>query len=143
MPVVNAHRPLRITLLIALALIGCHDPDPPAVTTAASPAPAVDASAAEKRRLRTLESRIGRHCVEVAQSLAQPEARPTPAEEARAFKAADDLVAIVRAKPNALFGLGQDLRLYLGDVIENLEGANCDPRMVARLERGLATVRRR
>lgn len=97
-------------------------------------------SAAEERRLRALESRIGAHCVQIAQALVEPEARPAPAEEAAAFKAADDFVDIVRSKPTALIDEGQDLRLFLGDVIENLEGANCDPRMIVRLEEGLASL---
>ena len=119
---------------------GCHDQEPRTGTATPEATPEVHLSAAEKRRIRALEGRIGTHCVQVAQSLVDPDARPSPAEEAAAFKAADDLVALARAKPTALFDVGQDLRLLVGDVIENLEGANCDPRMVARLERGFATI---
>ena len=36
--------------------------------------------------------------------------------------------------------MGQDLRLFLSDVIENLDGSNCDPRMRARLEQALRAI---
>ena len=128
---------MRVAPLLAVfALIGCGDsPD------AAPPQPQ-KLTADERRLLVTYEGRIQQHCVRVARSLVDPARAPTPAQEQRAFAAADDLAALVGRKPRAEVDVGQDLRLYLSDVIENLEGSNCDPRMIARLEGWLARIRR-
>jgi hypothetical protein len=130
------------TTAVALAVTGCHQDEPRPVApprATATPEPPV-LTAEERRRLRLYEGRIATHCVEIARSLVDPDARPSPREEARAFQAADDLVAFARAKPTAKLGAGQDVRLFLGDVIENLEGANCDPRMIGRLESGFTSI---
>jgi hypothetical protein len=95
----------------------------------------------ERRLLRAYEGRIQTHCVRVARSLVDPAARPTPEQERGAFAAADLLAGLVARKPRAELDVGQDLRLYLSDVIENLEGSNCDPRMITRLEQSLAEIR--
>jgi hypothetical protein len=99
-------------------------------------------TADERRQLEAYEARIQAHCVRVARSLVDPRAAPSPREEAAAFEAADRLVGLAAAKPTAPLGAGQDLRLFVSDVVENLEGSNCDPRMTARLERGLARIPR-
>jgi hypothetical protein len=96
----------------------------------------------ERRQITALEARISAHCVAVARSLVDPAAAPSAAEKRRAFAAADRLVALARRKPLAPLGAGQDLRLFVSDVVENLEGSNCDPRMIARLERGLVRIPR-
>ena len=78
----------------------------------------------------------------VARSLVDPRAAPSPGQERAAFGAADRLLGLAARKPTAPLGAGQDLRLFVSDVVENLEGSNCDPRMIARLERGLARIPR-
>lgn len=123
-------------LLAVLALAGCGD------SRDAPPPQPQSLSTQERRLLTTYEGRIETHCVQVAQSLVDPAKAPTPAQERRAFAAADQLAALVARKPRAEVDVGQDLRLYLSDVIENLEGSNCDPRMIARLEQRLAEIRR-
>ena len=134
---------MKRLLLGLLGLAGCGDDSArPAATATASPTPAPPLSQAERSRLRRAEARVERHCVAVSRSLVDPQQAPTPAQEARAFAAADELVALVRSKPAAELDTGQDLRLYLGDVLENLEGANCDPRMRGHLQRGLASIPR-
>lgn len=121
-------------LLAVLVLLGCGDsrdtPPPPPQTLTRD----------ERRLLMTYEGRITQHCVRVSQSLVDPGRAPTTAQERRAFAAADQLAALVARKPRSEVDVGQDLRLYLSDVIENLEGSNCDQRMVARLERWLAGI---
>ena len=49
-------------------------------------------------------------------------------------------LALAARKPTAPVGPGQDLRLFVGDVAENLEGSNCDPRLIGRLEEGLGSI---
>jgi hypothetical protein len=118
--------------------MGCgnEEPDPGREPTAQRLDPA------ERRQITALEARIGAHCVAIATSHVDPRAAPSPAEQRRAFAAADRLVALARRKPLAPLGAGQDLRLFVSDVVENLEGSNCDPRMIARLERGLMRIPR-
>ena len=126
-------------LLAVLVLLGCGDS-----RDAGPPEPAAEPPTLtrdERRLLATYEGRIEVHCVRVARSLVDPGRAPTPAQERRAFAAADELAALVARKPRSEVDVGQDLQLYLSDVIENLEGSNCDPRMIARLEKWLAGIR--
>lgn len=123
-----------------LALAGCGG-DSPAGRSEERPAAPQRLTASERRLLRAYEGRIQSHCVRVARSVVDPAARPTAAQERRAFAAADLLAGLVARKPRAELDVGQDLRLYMSDVIENLEGSNCDPRMIARLEKSLAEIR--
>ena len=130
----------RLLAIVLLLAAGCgeDEPAPAPVTVASTPAPTV--AAADRDRLRSLEARIQRHCVAVSRSLVDPADAPTPEQATRAFAAADDLIAMVRADPRSDLGAGQDLRLYLSDVIENLQGSNCDPRMLDRLRQGRGTI---
>ncbi len=133
---------MRLAPLIAmLALAGCGadagGPPPEAPRTPQR------LTADERRLLRVYEGRIQAHCVRVARSLVDSREGPSPAQARRAFAAADMLAAIVARKPRAEVDVGQDALLYLSDVVENLEGSNCDPRMIARLERSLAAIRGR
>lgn len=95
---------------------------------------------AERRLVATYEGRIQEHCVRVARSLADLRAAPSPGQQRRALEAADALGALAARKPTAEIDVGQDLRLFLSDVIENLDGSNCDPRMRARLEQALGAI---
>ena len=122
--------------LVILAATGCGGSD----GEPERPPPPPRLSAAELRLVKTYEGRIQTHCVRVARSLVNPRAAPSPSEERRAFEAADALAALAARKPTAPVDVGQDLRLYLSDVVENLQGSNCDPRMLARLERALAAI---
>ncbi len=94
----------------------------------------------ERRALSIYDRRIERHCIRLGRSLVDPESAPSAEQEERAFAAADALIALAAAKPTAPLGAGQDTRLFLADVIENLDGSNCDPAMVSRLEDGLARI---
>lgn len=136
--------PSRWFVAIALALVpvGCGDsrPDgePPVAVETAAPV----VTEAERAALQRYEQRIQRHCVRMARTLVDPRQRPTPEQERRAFAAADALIALATAKPTADLGAGQDLRLLVADIVENLEGSNCDPRMRERLLDGLRSIPR-
>jgi hypothetical protein len=112
---------------------GCGDED-----GHSGPPSAPRLSPGERKLVLTYERRIQAHCVRLARSLIDPGAAPTPRQEKRAFAAADKLVALAARKPEAPYGPGQDLRLFVSDIAENLEGSNCDPRILERLEQGLA-----
>lgn len=121
-------------MLVALGVVGCGSDG------GSPPPPAAELTAQERRLVTSYEGRIQQHCVRVARSLTDPGAAPTPSQRSSAFRAADALAALAAAKPTAPVDAGQDLRLYLSDVVENLEGSNCDPSMIIRLERALAEI---
>jgi hypothetical protein len=125
-----------VAVVLAGALLGCGGAD----TERTRPAMPSVLTDAERRLVATYEGRIQEHCVRVARSLADPSAAPSPAQQRRALEAADALGALAARKPTAEIDVGQDLRLFLSDVIENLDGSNCDPRMRARLEQALAAI---
>lgn len=129
---------MRVAPVFAAVVVaaGCGGEDP----GRPDPAPPAKLTAQERKLLKTYEARVATHCVRVARSLVDRDAAPSPAQQRRAFEAADALAALVASKPTAPVDVGQDLRLYLSDVVENLEGSNCDPRMVSRLEGALRTI---
>lgn len=131
---------LLLGLILAWAVVGAtgcaeEEPTPTATTPAGS-----TLTAAEQEALRGYDRVISKHCARVSGTLVDPTAGPTPEQEEEAFAAADALIALAAAKPTAPLGAGQDTRLFLSDVIENLGGSNCDPRMVAVLGAGLAEI---
>lgn len=126
-------------------MASCGGAGPAAPDSAGPPQPAATArpaTAVERSTLTRLERRIQLHCTRVARSLADPSARPTPAQERRAFAAADAMLDLATRSPTADLGAGQDLRLFIADVVENLEGSNCDPRLRGHLARGLRRIPR-
>ena len=126
--------------VVSGAVAGCGGDDTGSDSDRARPAPAPVLTSAERRLVATYEGRIQEHCVRVARSLADPSAAPSPGQQQRAFAAADALGSLAARKPTAEIDVGQDLRLFLSDLIENLEGSNCDPRMRARLEQALSVI---
>jgi len=137
-------RPLSVTLVLscsALIVLGCgSDTDQQREPTGADRAVQARLSSQERQMIFAFDQRIQAHCVRVAGTLTDPSSAPSPKEERNAFAAADGLIALATRKPTAPLGAGQDVRLFLSDVVENLEGFNCDPRMISRLERGLAGI---
>ena len=126
--------------MLVTGVSGCGDDPVPRVSAPTATPPPSRLTVAERRELRELEGRISTHCVRVARSLTDPANGPTRAQVDRAFAAADAFVALAREKPTAPLDVGLDVRLHLSDVVENLEGANCDPRMTGYLERGLSSI---
>lgn len=125
---------------MALGSAGCGENDPSDPIAPSTPPAEAGLSAAEKRALTGYDRQISRHCVRVTRSFVDPARGPTEQQEERAFAAAQALIALAAAKPTAQLGAGQDTRLFLSDVIENLGGSNCDPRMIAVLSQGLAEI---
>jgi len=127
-------------LVFTAGSVGCGGEDElPEARVAPAPAPA-RLTAEERRALGRYDRLIQGHCVRVAESILGSGAGPSARQEMRAFAAADALVALAAEKPGAPLGAGQDTRLFLSDVLENLDGSNCDPRMTALLGQGLAQI---
>ena len=135
---------MRVTCSVCAALVcsallaACGgDTGEPLEQEAARP-PRVTAS--ERQLIEAYDSRIATHCVRVSRGLVDPAARPSPQQTRSAFTAARRLLALAAEKPGAPLGAGQDLRLFVSDVVENLQGSNCDPRMIDLLASGLAEI---
>jgi hypothetical protein len=94
----------------------------------------------ERRLVSDSEAAIQLYCRKRALALTDPDKRPTVGQQARALEAVDALVALADEKPAARLRRGVDVRLFLGDLAENLEGSNCDPAIVARLDEGISTL---
>jgi hypothetical protein len=83
---------------------------------------------------------IRSYCRHVGRHLAGRRGPPTAAETQEAYDAVDTLIALAREDPEARYRGQETIRLVLGDTAEDLEGTNCAPQLVARLEQGLASL---
>lgn len=127
----------------SLALVACGGGDeeatePPTATTQGTERQAL--TAAERELVERSERKIRVYCARFAAAALREGRLPSGAEQARATHAIDRLIALGREKPAAEVGAGADLRLFLGDLAEDFEGLNCDPRLLNRIERGLAAL---
>ncbi len=85
---------------------------------------------------------VQRYCGKLALALTGQRKPPSVAEQGRALAATDRLIELARNKPAASLEGGADMRLFLGDLAEDLEGSNCDQRLVQRIDQALATLPR-
>ena len=84
-------------------------------------------TAAEQALVTRSERAVQRYCGELALSLTGQRKPPSVAEQGRAFAATDRLIELARKKPAATPESRGEMRLFLGDLAEDLEGSNCDP----------------
>jgi hypothetical protein len=129
-------------LFIALAvtaLAGCGSEEAMVSTQTATVPPArpKNLSAAEQRRAFEAQQEISEYCRRRALSLQSDESPPSAARARKALAAADRLAELARSHPFELVQTGVDMRLYVGDLVEDLGNLNCDPALVRRLEEGL------
>jgi hypothetical protein len=110
----------------------------------AGPTPAGAAAkrlTANEQALVTQSARtVVRYCGNLALSLTGQRKPPSAEEQGRAFAATDRLIELAREKPAARVEPGVDTELFLGDLAEDLEGSNCDSRLVERIDQALATL---
>jgi hypothetical protein len=97
-------------------------------------------TAAEQALVTRSDRAVSRYCGKLALSLTGQRKPPSAEEQSRAFAATDRLIELAREKPAARVEPGVDTELFLGDLAEDLEGSNCDPRLVERIDQGLATL---
>ena len=86
------------------------------------------------------ELAVQRYCGKLALSLTGQGKPPSAEEQSRAFVATDRLVELASEKPVAPLDTGVEMGLFLGDLAEDLEGSNCDSRLVERIDQALATL---
>jgi hypothetical protein len=106
-----------------------------------SPSPPAPLSAPQQAAVRGTQRRIQSYCRDLVLFLERRRRAPTTSETARTYDAVDRLVAIARAEPRATHPeTGRTVRELLGDISEDLQGSNCAPNVIERIERGLATL---
>jgi hypothetical protein len=128
-------------MLCALTVAACGDGGTTGEERAPEPAGSATRLTEDERRLvADSEAAIQLYCRKRALALTDPGKRPTVDQQARALEAVDALIALARQKPAARLRRGVGIRLFVGDVTENLEGSNCDPQIVARLQQGLSSL---
>ena len=127
-------------LLGSTALAGCGDDEDAAGTTTTSAGASAELTSAERDLVSDSEAAIVDYCRRRALGLTDADKRPTAGQQARALEAVDAMVGLAGDKPKAEVRRGVEVSLFLGDLTENLEGSNCDPLIVGRLQQGLASL---
>jgi hypothetical protein len=120
--------------LCLLAIASCGDGDSPgtAGTTPAGGA-AKRLTADEQALVARSDRTVARYCGHLALALAGQRKPPSAEEQSRVVAATDRLIELARRKPT-------EMRLFLGDLAEDLEGSNCGSRLVERIDQALATL---
>jgi hypothetical protein len=126
--------------LVAIASCGDGGSLETAGTTPPTGAAAKRLTAGEQALVTRSDRTVERYCGRLALSLTGRRRPPSAEEQVRAFAATDRLIELARRKPAAPLETGLEMRLFLGDLAEDLEGSNCDPRLVERIDQALATL---
>jgi hypothetical protein len=126
--------------LALAAIASCGDGDSPMTPSTTDGEGSKRLTSAEQALVSRSERAVQRYCGKLALSLTGQGRPPSVSEQARAFAATDDLIELARSKPAAPVEGGADMGFFLGDLAEDLEGANCDQRLVQRLDLALATL---
>lgn len=131
---------VAMVCLLGTGLAGCGgDGQSTRPETVAQP-PSSPERLPEPRRREVFadQQEISEYCRQRALSLQSNEAPPSAGDARRALAAADRLVELARNRPYDLVQTGVDMRLYVGDLVEDLGNLSCDPALVERLEEGLS-----
>jgi hypothetical protein len=136
-----------LVAVVALALVAftsCGDGgSPDAAGTTTTGAAAKRLTAAEQALVTRSQRTVQHYCGKLALSLTGQGKPPSAEEQSRAFVATDRLIELASEKPVAPLDTGLEMGLFLGDLAEDLEGSNCDSRLVERIDQGLATLPQR
>jgi hypothetical protein len=129
--------------VVLLAIAACGDGgSPQSASTTVSGAAAKRLTAAEEIAVRRSERAVHGYCGKLALSAIGQGNPPSATEQAEAFAATDRLIELARSKPTAPLESGVRMSLFLGDLAEDLEGSNCDQRLIERIDQALATLPR-
>jgi hypothetical protein len=94
----------------------------------------------EQASVASAQATVRDHCRIAARYAAGRRGPPTRRELARAQRAIDVLAALAMEKPRAPAAGGTAPRDVLVNVAEDLEGSNCSPPLLARVEQALAAL---
>jgi hypothetical protein len=123
-----------LAVSLALVLGSCGDEGGTGASTATEPG---RLTAAESETIVVARESVGRYCTRIAQRRG---ALPSAGEFDGVAAALDELAALARRRPNDVDPSGASAELALGDIAENLEGSNCDSRLVERIDEQLAAL---
>jgi hypothetical protein len=123
-----------LAVSLALALGSCGDDGGGGGTTATEPG---RLSAAESETIVAAREAVGRYCARIAE---RPGVQPSALEFDHVVGALEELAALAGRRPEEVDPSGATARLALGDIAENLEGSNCDSRLVERIDEQLAAL---
>lgn len=127
--------------LSLMAIASCGDGGSPGTAGTTPAGTAAKRLTADEQALVTRSDRtVKLYCGHLALSLTGQSKPPSAEEQGRAFAATDRLIELAREKPVAALETGVDMGLFLGDLAEDLEGSNCDSRLVERIDQALATL---
>ena len=116
------------------------DGSPGAAGTTTTTTVAQRLTAAEQSLVTRSERAVQLYCGKLALPLTGRGEPPSAEEQGRAFAATDRLIELASEKPAAPLDAGLEMGLFLGDLAEDLEGSNCDSRLVERIDQALATL---
>lgn len=122
---------------VVVILSGCGSSGGNGGTTATEPEPL---DQPDRGVVERTQGTIGEYCRQVRLRTFGQRDPLSDAEQQRAFDAVDELIEVGRRTPGATVRPGVDVRTAISDLAENLEGSNCDPRVVQELDRGLASL---
>ena len=129
--------------LSLLAIASCGDGDSSGAAGTTFAGAAAKRLTADEQSLVTRSDRsVERYCGKLALSLTGQRKPHSASEQGRAFAATDRLIELAGRKPAAPTETGLEMGLFLGDLAEDLEGSNCDSRLVERIDQALATLPR-
>jgi hypothetical protein len=129
---------------VVCVIAGCGDGESTeSATTTTAGSGAKRLTGAEQALVTRSDRAVERYCGRLALAVTGQGRPPSAQEQSRAFAATDRLIELARRKPGAPLDTGLQMGLFLGDLAEDLEGSNCDPRLVQRIDQALATLPQR
>lgn len=125
-------------LAAALALSACGS-SPDRTSTARTVTEPPPLAAAEAQTITETRAAVDAYCVHVGERVATGR-EPTAARFERVVAEIERLERLAARKPLAPAPDGSTPRFALGDIAEDLEGSNCDSRLVRRIDETLAAL---
>lgn len=94
----------------------------------------------EEDLVRRAQERVRSYCGQRVRALAGQGNPPSPRDFYVVTQVIEELGVLAAEKPEAETAEGVSVRLALGDIAEDLEGTNCDPRLVEQIDQLLSTA---
>jgi hypothetical protein len=86
------------------------------------------------------EDVIHAYCRKFGLYVAERGPAPSSADSEEALATADELIALAREKPNALYQQQDPMKLVLNDLAEDLQGTHCGAGIEHKIEDALAAL---
>jgi hypothetical protein len=115
---------------------------PTAATQPAPTGPPPSLSAADVAVIAKAKEAVSTYCSKVGAAIGGQGAGPSEGDYLDVTAALDDLAGLAARKPDAETNTPDRItaEVALGDIAENLEGTDCDPRLVEKINEALAQL---